>query len=117
MADAVPPPAAAGLKIPLSREDAGAWQARIEAATKAADAKKDEWKPFVTAYMVRTAGHAAPGDHEVQVPLIFAYTELKKSQLRFQVPEVSLKPKRPEWAAAARVFEGALNHELAHMGA
>jgi hypothetical protein len=117
LAGAPAPPAQSGLKIPMSAAEAGAWQARLEAAVKAADAKKKEWEPYITSYMVRCAGKAAAGDHEISVPLTYAYVELKKSQLRFQVPEVNLKPKRPEWAAASRAFEGALNHELGESGA
>jgi hypothetical protein len=111
------PAAPSGLKISMSADEAGAWQARLDAAVKAADAKKKAWKPFVTAYMVRTSGKSASGDHEVRVPLTYAYVELKKSQLRFQVPEVNLKPKRPEFAGSVRAFEGALNHELKEAGA
>jgi hypothetical protein len=121
MADALPPTAAppdpSGLAIPLSADAAGQWQARIEASKKAADAKRDEWKPFVSAYMVKSAIKAETGDHAVTVPLIYAYTELKKSQLRFQVPEVALKPKRPEFAGAVRAHEGAVNNELKEAGA
>jgi len=118
MADAPPgtPAPPTRLKIPLSREEAGAWTARIEAATKAADAKRKEWQAYVTAYMVRTLQARGP-DHQITVPLEFAYTELKKAQLAFQVPEVNLKAKRPEFAAAVRAFEGALNFELAEAGA
>lgn len=114
MADAAssPPTDPPGLKIPLSPDAVAAWKSRAEASLKAADAKRDDWTPFVTSYMVRSAGKAQAGDHDVTVPLNFAYVELKKSQLRFQVPDVSLKPTRPEWAGAARTFEGALNHEL-----
>lgn len=110
------PLVAPALKIPMSKATAGAWQSRIDASTKAADAKKDAWKPFVSSYMVRSSGAPLQGDHDVVVPLTYAYVELKKSQLRFQVPEVNLKPTRPEWAGPARVFEGALNHELAQLG-
>jgi len=118
MADAPPgtPARPSGLKIPLSRDEAGAWQARIDAATKAADAKRKEWQAYVTAYMVRTL-HASGPDHQITVPLEFAYTELKKSQLAFQVPEVNCKPARPEFAGAVRAYEGALNHELGQAGA
>lgn len=114
MADAAssPPTDPPGLKIPLSPDAVAAWKSRAEASLKAADAKRDDWTPFVTSYMVRSTGKAQAGDHDVTVPLNFAYVELKKSQLRFQVPDVSLKPTRPEWAGAARTFEGALNHEL-----
>jgi hypothetical protein len=118
MADAPPgtPARPSRLKIPMSRDAAGAWQSRIEAATKAADAKRKEWQAYVTAYMVRTAPHAGP-DHQVTVPLEFAYLELKKSQLAFQVPEVNCKPTRPEFAGAVRAYEGALNHEMTAAGA
>lgn len=112
-----PASAPSGLKIPMSADEAGEWQARLDASVKAADAKKKAWQPFVTSYMVRAAGKSAAGDHEVTVPLTYAYVELKKSQLRFQVPEVNLKPKRPEFAAAVRPFEGALNHEIKEAGA
>lgn len=109
-------PETPGLSIPLSDDEAGAWQARIEAATKAADAKRETWKDFVTAYMVRTSTREG-GDHTIRVPLEYAYVELKKAQLAFQVPEVTLKPKRPEFAGAVRAHEGAVNHELKHAGA
>ena len=118
MADALAgtPAPPSRLKIPMGREEAGAWTARIEAATKAADAKRREWQTYVTAYMVRVQAATGP-DHQITVPLEFAYTELKKAQLAFQVPEVNLKPKRPEFAPATRAFEGALNHELEESGA
>jgi hypothetical protein len=112
-----PSAAPSGLKIPMSTDEAGAWMARLDASVKAADAKRKAWQPFVTSYMVRCAGKSAAGDHEVTVPLTYAYVELKKSQLRFQVPEVNLKPKRPEFAPAVRPFEGALNHEIKEAGA
>lgn len=111
-----PATAPSGLKIPMSAEEAGEWQARLDASVKAADAKKKHWEPFVSAYMVK-AGKAAPGDHAVVSPLIYAYVELKKSQLRFQVPEVNLKPKQPLYAGAVRAHEGALNHEIKEAGA
>lgn len=120
MADAppgTPTPPASRLKIPMSREECGAWTARIEAATKAADAKRKEWQAYVTSYMVRTPEIQIGPDHQITVPLEFAYVELKKAQLAFQVPEVNLKPKRPEYANATRAFEGALNHELGESGA
>jgi hypothetical protein len=106
----------AGLSLPMTDDEAGQWQARIDAAKKAADAKRDEWKHFVSAYMVK-AEQGLNGDHRVTVPLEFAYVELKKAQLAFQVPEVNLKPKRPEFAGAVRAHEGAVNHELREAGA
>ena len=48
MADTPPgiPAAPGGLKIPMSADEAGEWQARLDASVKAADAKKKRWEPF-----------------------------------------------------------------------
>lgn len=106
---------AATVAVPISQERVAEWQLRVEASKRAVAARAEEWKDYVAAYM----GHGLkerPTDHTVTVPLEFSFVELKKAQLAFQVPEVNLKPTRPEYAAAVRVFEGALNHELRETG-
>lgn len=112
----LPEPAPGGLALPMSNDEAGQWQARIDAAKKAAEAKREDWKHYISAYMVKS-GQSSGGDHKVTVPLEFAYVELKKAQLAFQVPEINMKPKRPEFAGAVRAHEGATNHELREAGA
>lgn len=116
MADAPATAAPTGLKIPMSAEEAGEWQARLDASVKAADAKRKEWQDYVTAYMVRVQ-KATGSDHCITVPLEFAYVELKKAQLAFQVPEVNCKPRRPEFAGFVRAHESAVNFELRAAGA
>lgn len=91
------------------------WMLRIKASEDVVqdlvERENDGWKANTKAYMGKVLTKA-PSDHTVSVPIDFSYLELKKSQLAFQVPEVHLKPKNPESAAAVTTFQLALNHEL-----
>lgn len=102
-------PAAGGLE--LSDEDLGAWRRRLAASTRFMEQKREQWKGNMRAYMAKVLGNI-PEEHVVNVPIEFSFTELKKAQLVFQVPEVSLKPRLPGLEQAVRVFQGALNYEL-----
>lgn len=89
----------------------GDWMNRINASQSVVDDLKIAWQKNVRAYMGKVLP-GTPRDHTVSVPLEYSYVEQKKSQLLFQVPEVHLKPKNPQSAAAVPVFQAALNHEL-----
>jgi hypothetical protein len=108
------PPAA--LKVPLSDDAIGQWRLRLDAAEHVAEQKRDEWREYVRAYMLKRLKDR-PKEATAQVPLEYAYVELKKSNLAFQVPEVNLKPMLPGLEQAVRVFNGGLNHELGEHGA
>lgn len=95
----------------LSKEALSKWWARIEASEQIITTRKKEWEKNIAAYMGKVLD-ALPKDHFVNVPLEFAYVELKKAQLAFQVPEVHLKPERPGLERAVPVFQAAVNHEL-----
>ena len=89
----------------------GDWMNRINASQSVVDDLKIQWQKNVRAYMGKVLP-GTPRDHTVSVPLEYSYVEQKKSQLLFQVPEVHLKPKNPESAAAVPTFQAGLNHEL-----
>lgn len=109
-----PPPTAPPPEMP--RDMLAKWWARIEASDQAITTYKAEWQKNIAAYMGKVLD-ALPKDHFVNVPLEFAYVELKKAQLAFQVPEFYLKPMLPGLEAAVPVFQGAVNHELGPDGA
>jgi hypothetical protein len=89
----------------------GEWMNRIKASEGVVDQLAIGWKKNVRAYMGKVL-NSTPRDHIVNVPLEYSYVEQKKSQLVFQVPELHLKPKNPQSAAAVPVFQSAVNHEL-----
>jgi hypothetical protein len=111
-ADAAPPEP----QEAMPREMLSKWWARIEASDQAITTYKAEWKKNIDAYMAKVLD-SLPKDHVVNVPLEFAYVELKKAQLAFQVPEFYLKPLLPGLEGAVPVFQGAVNHELGPDGA
>lgn len=104
------PPVADG-QIPLTDDQVAEWKQRITASQRIVEQRIDQWKANVRAYMGRVL-ERFPTDHHVNIPLEFAYVELKKAQLAFQVPEVVLKPKLPGLEGAVPVFQAAVNHEL-----
>lgn len=53
-----------------------------------------------------------PPEDTVNVPADWSRSLNKQSQLFYQLPEVLLKARRPEWAATTAVFASALNFEL-----
>jgi hypothetical protein len=90
---------------------AGEWKNRLEASEHVVDDLKKDWQKNVRAYMGKVLA-SLPRDHVVNVPVEYQYVELKKAQLMFQVPELHLKPKNPQSAAAVPIFQAAINHEL-----
>lgn len=103
------------IDLPMDRETVEAWKARIEHARSLREPRERVWK---NAIQEGYLGQRASGtDDEVVVNKSFPFVEQKKAQLVFQVPEVSLKPKRPGLEQAVHVFQAALNHELGPDGA
>lgn len=114
--DASAPQQSTGLAVPLSAEQIAEWRKRLDASAKVAKEKRDQWKALVAAYMTRVLKET-PQEPTAVIPLEFAYVELKKSQLAFQVPEVTLRPKRPGLEQAVVTFKDGLNTELGPEGA
>lgn len=93
---------------PLSEK---AWKGRIEASRAV---KKDilrTWQDNV-AYRKGKPFRTAPNDETVTVPEDWSRTKNKQAQLFYQIPEVKLKARRPEFMGATAVFAAALNFEL-----
>lgn len=103
-------------EIPLSRDDFGLWQTRVEQARKLREPRLKDWKEAVEAYLGKRLA-AMPQHDTVVVNKEYSFVELKKAQLAFQVPEFNLKPKRPGLEQAVHLFQAALNHELGPDGA
>lgn len=87
------------------------WENRIKASETVVEDLRTEWRKNVRTYMGKVLP-TMPRDHTVNVPYDYGMVELKKSQLVFQVPEVHLKAKNPQSAAAVPTFQAVVNHEL-----
>lgn len=109
VAAAATPPGA--LDIPMDAEAYTQWKNRIDASKRFTKNMRDRWKVFVQAYMARVLDHL-PEKHRVNVPLEFAYVELKSAQLAFQVPEFHLSARNPQTAAAVPLFQSVVNFEV-----
>jgi hypothetical protein len=111
---ASPEPSAGGrppLDLPMSEEAFTQWQNRVDASKRFTKGMRDRWKVYVQAYMARVLDHL-PKDGRVNVPLEYAFVELKSAQLAFQVPEFHLAPRNPTYAAATPLFQAVVNFEV-----
>lgn len=93
---------------PLS---AGAWWGRINALRKLRNEKLKTWQDSVS-YRRLKPFKSTPAEDTVNVPADWSRTKNKASQLFYQVPQLVLRPRRPEYAAATSVFAAALNFQL-----
>jgi hypothetical protein len=98
----------AKMKDPLSAE---AWWGRVNACRQVKQEKRPTLQDNVS-YRRGKPFKGTPSEDTVNIPADWSKTKNKQSQLFFQVPEVILKARRPEWAAATSVFAAALNFEL-----
>jgi hypothetical protein len=87
------------------------WKARIITSKDPIATIIEEGKTNVARYRVKNL-LATPKEAEVVVPLDYSYTEQKKAQLFFQVPEVQLTASRPEAEASAPVAQAVINTML-----
>jgi len=93
---------------PLSAE---AWRGRVEASRAVKRDILRTWQDNV-AYRKGKPFRGTPSDDTVNVPEDWSRTKNKQSQLFYQIPEVKLKARRPEFVGATAVFAAALNFEL-----
>lgn len=97
-------------KDPLSAQ---AWRGRVEASRSV---KKDLLRTWQDNVAYRKGKPFRVGsqttDETVNVPEDWSRTKNKQSQLFYQIPEVKLKARRPEYIGATSVFAAALNFEL-----
>jgi hypothetical protein len=97
--------------LPMPDEARSAWKRRIAASEQAIEERRVEWKDAVQSTMGKVLDKE-PEEHTSVVPLEFSYAELKKAQLAFQVPEVNLRAKNPQWEATVPVIQAVSNFEL-----
>lgn len=95
---------------PLS---AGAWKGRIAASRELKRAFMAVWRDNVSMRQGKPF-RSKPTDDTVNIPQDWSRTKNKASKLFYQVPEVKLKARRPEYAGATQVFAAALNYQLNH---
>ena len=93
------------------------WRAQIKAAQDKKQPYVKKWKDNIASYLCKTFSAAeVRAGHMVWVPLDYANTEMKRSQLMFRVPEVQLSAKKPQFETAVPVFQAVLNHTLGRHG-
>jgi hypothetical protein len=95
---------------PKSKRD---WKGPIAACRQQRKELLDTWQDNV-AYRRGKPFKTTPPQDTVNVPQDWSRTKNKISQVFYQVPEVKLKARRPEFASAAVVFAAALNFQLSH---
>jgi hypothetical protein len=99
------------LAIPMKDAEASTWQERIKAATKLIERKTEDWKKQQAAYVGEPL-EDLPVDDIVVINKDMPRVKQKVAQLFYQVPEIHLKPKNPQFAGAVPVFQAVLNHQL-----
>src|SRR5690348_11614428 len=97
--------------LPLTDDEVKDWRSRLETAREPIAAIITEGKTNTARYRVKHLP-AMPKEHEVVVPLDYSYTEQKKAQLFFQVPELHLEATRPELEATAPIAQAVINRAL-----
>ncbi len=93
---------------PLSAES---WWGRIDACRKVRTELFQTWRDNVSYRRLRPFA-SSPPEGTVSVPADWSRTKNKQSQLFFQIPELILRARRPEFGPATGVFASALNFEL-----
>ena len=106
-----PPTDPLGVEPPALPFDAGQWLARLNAAKEKAKQRVVAARLFVERYMVRPLPQA-PTTDTVTVPHDFFYTEQKKAQLFYAVPEFHLAGANPNDELTAPLFAAVLNQRI-----
>lgn len=92
-----------------------AWKARLTASVEPIKRIIAQGKVHTQRYQGKTLA-AVPGTDTIVVPLDYSYTEQKKAQVFFQVPELHLEAKRPDCEAAAPLSQSVINDALGPYG-
>lgn len=87
------------------------WWARIDACRRVRSEKFRVWQDSVS-YRRGKPFRSTPPEDTVNVPADWARTKNKISQLFYQVPELILLPRAPQWSSVAPTFAAALNFEM-----
>ncbi len=96
---------------PLSDEAISDWRSRLTAARDPIATIISDGKKNVERYRGKTLA-VIPREHKVIVPLDYSYTEQKKAQLFFQVPELQLEASRPEAVDSQPIAQAIINRML-----
>lgn len=94
---------------PLSEK---AWTGRVEASRSVKRDILRTWQDNVAYRKGKPFRTGSNVDTMVNVPEDWSRTKNKQAQLFYQIPEVKLKARRPEFMGATAVFAAALNFEL-----
>src|SRR5262252_10083045 len=104
--------------IPMTVDQLGIWQSRIERARARRRVVEDEWQKNIDNYAGKPL-HDRPAKDWVNPNVDFADVEQKKAQLFFTTPEVHCTPKQPlgtPLAATILIKQAVLNDKLGPNG-
>lgn len=113
MIPATPVAPAQDAPVTPAKPSAARWRKRIAACDRLRETMLADWQENVNHRKARPFSKV-PEHDTVAVPVDWSRTKNKVAQLFYQVPEVKLRARRPEYAAAAPTFAAALNFELTH---
>lgn len=88
-----------------------AFRSRINACREVKKHKLTDWQDSVS-YRMGKPFRNRPTEDTVNVPADWSRTKNKTAQLFYQVPEVKLRARQPQYASAAPTFAAALNYQL-----
>jgi len=101
------------LAIPLTDKQATEWRERLDASKRAIDKKLEGWKQRLASYVGQPL-KVMPTDDLVLPNKDLPRVKQKIAQLFYQVPELSLRPRQPQYAGAVFTFQSVLNFYLTH---
>ena len=107
-----PSPDQPALELPWTDADAQAWRARLSVARDSLTPVIEDGKKNIERYVNRYLKAGELTQDRVSIPAPFWYTENKKAQLFYRVPEVQLTGKRPASDAVAPLAQQVLNEYL-----
>lgn len=96
---------------PLTKDGVAAWKRRLMASVEPMKRIITEGRTHTLRYQGLSLAVTPTGD-TVVVPLDYSYTEQKKAQVFFQVPELHLEAKRPDCEAAVPLARAVANDAL-----
>jgi hypothetical protein len=100
------------LELPWNTDQTRDWRNRVTVARQGLDAVLDEGKKNIERYTNRYLNKHDLQRDTVSIPASFWYSEQKKPQLFYRVPEVQLTGKRPGSEKIAPIVQQVLNDHL-----
>jgi hypothetical protein len=89
------------------------WKQEIDACRRHRETLLRVWKENVS-YRRNKPLETRPTVDTVTIPVDWSRTKSKQAQLFFQVPEIKMRARRPDVAAAAPIYAAAINNKLEH---